>query len=79
MKKIGGNIPAIVQVKETKRNDLGETIATFKDLKAIKGYLDYISGGKLYITDGEFLNSLQLGNFVFEPRNNGNLSFKKIK
>lgn len=39
----------------------------------------YISNGKLYITDGEFLNSLQLGNFTFEPRSNGNLSFKKIK
>lgn len=39
----------------------------------------YISDGKLYITDGEFLNSLQLGNFTFEPRNNGNLSFYKNK
>ncbi len=39
----------------------------------------YISNGKLYITDGEFLNSLQLGNFVFEPRTNGNLSFYKNK
>lgn len=39
----------------------------------------YISNGKLYITDGEFLNSLQLGNFTFEPRSNGNLSFYKIK
>ena len=37
----------------------------------------YMSGGKLYITDGEFLNSLQLGNFTFEPRTNGNLSFYK--
>ena len=39
----------------------------------------YISNGKLYITDGEFLNSLQLGNFTFEPRTNGNLSFYKNK
>ncbi len=37
----------------------------------------YMSNGKLYITDGEFLNSLQLGNFTFEPRSNGNLSFYK--
>lgn len=37
----------------------------------------YMSGGRLYITDGEFLNSLQLGNFTFEPRSNGNLSFYK--
>ncbi len=39
----------------------------------------YMSGGRLYITDGEFLNSLQLGNFTFEPRTNGNLSFYKNK
>ena len=37
----------------------------------------FMSGGRLYITDGEFLNSLQLGNFTFEPRTNGNLSFYK--
>lgn len=38
----------------------------------------YMTNNKLYITDGEFLNSLQLGNFAFYPRSNGNLSFKKI-
>lgn len=38
----------------------------------------YISNSKLYITDGEFLHSLQLGSFAFMPRSNGNLSFKKI-
>lgn len=38
----------------------------------------YFTNRKLYITDGEFLNSLQLGRFAFMPRTNGNLSFKKI-
>lgn len=38
----------------------------------------YISNSKLYITDGEFLHSLRLGNFAFMPRSNGNLSFKKV-
>lgn len=38
----------------------------------------YLSNNKLYVTDGEFLNSLQLGNFAFLPRANGNLSFKKV-
>jgi len=38
----------------------------------------YFSNSKLYVTDGEFLHSLQLGNFVFVPRANGNLSFKKL-
>lgn len=44
MKKVGGNARAVVQVKETTKNYLGETITTFKDLKTIKGYLDYITG-----------------------------------
>ena len=39
----------------------------------------YISNGKLYITDGEFTNSLTVGNFAYLPRTNGNLSFKKVK
>ncbi|MFD1466468.1 phage tail protein [Lapidilactobacillus mulanensis] len=38
----------------------------------------YINNNKLYITDGEFLNSLRLGNFAFVPRENGNLSFKWV-
>jgi hypothetical protein len=38
----------------------------------------YINNNKLYITDGQFLHSLQLGNFAFLPRDNGNLSFKWI-
>lgn len=38
----------------------------------------YISNSKLYITDGEFLHSLRLGNFAFMPRESGNLSFGKI-
>ena len=38
----------------------------------------YFSNRKLYVTDAEILHSLQLGNFAFMPRENGNLSFKKI-
>ena len=38
----------------------------------------YFSNNKLYVTDGEYTNSLQLGKFAFLPRNNGNLSFKKV-
>ncbi|MGD6877824.1 phage tail spike protein [Bacillus infantis] len=38
----------------------------------------YLSNNKLYVTDGEYTNSLRLGNFAFLPRANGNLSFKKI-
>ena len=39
----------------------------------------YFNSNKLYITDTEILNSLQLGNFSFFPRSSGNLSLKKIK
>ena len=38
----------------------------------------YFSNRKLYVTDGEYTNSLQLGNFAYIPRTNGNLSFKKM-
>lgn len=38
----------------------------------------YFSDNKLYVTDGHFLHSLQLGAFAFMPRENGNLSFKKV-
>lgn len=38
----------------------------------------YFSNRKLYVTDGEYINSLRLGSFAFLPRANGNLSFKKV-
>lgn len=38
----------------------------------------YFSNKKLYVTDGEFINSLRLGKFSFVPRENGNLSFVKV-
>ena len=37
----------------------------------------YFSNRKLYVNDGEYINSLRLGNYEFIPRANGNLSFKK--
>lgn len=38
----------------------------------------YFSDNKLYVTDGHFLHSLQVGEFAFIPRANGNLSFKRL-
>ena len=38
----------------------------------------YFTNRKLYVTDAQFLHSLQLGAFAFMPRENGNLSFKKV-
>ena len=37
----------------------------------------YISNQRLYITDAVFLKSIQIGDFAFVPRTNGNLSFVK--
>lgn len=39
----------------------------------------YISDKKLYITNAEILTDIIIGNFGFIPRNNGNLSFKKVR
>lgn len=38
----------------------------------------YFSNKKMYVTDGNFINSLTIGNFGFFPRANGNLSLKKV-
>lgn len=38
----------------------------------------YWKNRKFYAVDGEFINSLRLGNFAFLPRSNGNLTFKKV-
>lgn len=39
----------------------------------------YISDNQLYITNATILTRLNIGNFAFIPRNNGNLSFIKVK
>jgi head-tail adaptor len=44
MKKIGGNITATVQQKTSSKNAIGEPITLWKDLKTIKGFLDYSTG-----------------------------------
>lgn len=38
----------------------------------------YFSNNKMYVTDGEFTNSLHIGKFAFVPRANGSLDFKKV-
>lgn len=39
----------------------------------------YISNNKLYITSGEFLDELRIGNYAFIPGIDGDLNFKKVK
>lgn len=38
----------------------------------------YFSNNKLYVNDGQFNNTLRIGNFEFIPRPNGSLDFKKV-
>lgn len=38
----------------------------------------YINGQTMYITDGQFTQSLKVGAFGFVPRANGSLDFKKV-
>jgi hypothetical protein len=38
----------------------------------------YFSDKQLYVLDGHFLNSMQIGKFAFLPRENGNLSLVKV-
>lgn len=39
----------------------------------------YISDQKLYITDAQVTNRLDIGNFAFFPRSNGNLTLRKVR
>ena len=39
----------------------------------------YFSNRKLYIVDGEFLGTLKLGNYAFEPQEDGSLTFGLIE
>lgn len=38
----------------------------------------YLSHNRFRVVDGEFMKSLRIGKFAFIPRENGNLSFKKV-
>lgn len=38
----------------------------------------YFANKKMYITDGQFTNSMRVGDFAFVPRANGSLDFKKV-
>ncbi len=41
---IGGNIQSTIQILSTTQNDIGEDIATYEDVRTIKGFLDLMSG-----------------------------------
>lgn len=37
----------------------------------------YFTNNKLYVTDGEFVHTLRIGSFIYSPRPDGSLDFKK--
>ena len=45
---IGGNIEAVYQIKETRKNEIGEMIESWIDAGRLKGYLDLSSGTSRY-------------------------------
>jgi head-tail adaptor len=48
MKGIGGNTRAILQVKTTVKNAIGEQVPDWQDVQTIKGWLDLASGNSGY-------------------------------
>ena len=41
---IGGNVEAILQLKKTTQNDIGESVESYETYKTLYGYLDFMSG-----------------------------------
>ena len=66
--------------------ELGEINSPFKcfitnkKISFLKGdeEIAYISNDELYITKANIIHSLKMGNCGFFPRENGNLSFRKV-
>lgn len=67
------------QIKLRLENDILYFFSGADSAADVNTAFAYFSANKLYVTDGEFINSLGLGNFAFLPRANGNLSFKKVR
>lgn len=45
MKQVGGNVQAILQVKTTTQNKIGESVESYADYLFLTGWLDFVSGG----------------------------------
>lgn len=48
MKGIGGNTDAMIQVRTTTVNDIGEDVETWQDVQRLRGWLDLSSGDSRY-------------------------------
>lgn len=45
---IGGNTKALLQVKTTSKNEIGESVPTWETVNELTGWLDFLSGGTGY-------------------------------
>lgn len=44
MKRIGGNVDAVFQVRTVTADEIGEQVESWVDVKRVKGFLDYTGG-----------------------------------
>lgn len=42
---VGGNKSAILQIKKTAQNKIGESVETYENYHQFKGWLDFVNGG----------------------------------
>ncbi len=47
---IGGNINALIQIRNTQKNAIGEAVQEWKDVGTVLGWLDYSSGENSILT-----------------------------
>lgn len=59
---INGNTEAMIQIKSTIKNEIGEAVEYWADVQVIKGWLDFQSGQSNY---GNFDTKLQESSHVF--------------
>lgn len=71
---VDGNIILGTSENEITLKIENDTIAFYET----ENLVAYFKNRKLYVQDGEFINSLKLGKFAFTPRANGNISFSKV-
>lgn len=50
MRGIGGNTKAVIQVSASAKNEIGETVQSWRDVQTLKGWLDLASGEARYST-----------------------------
>lgn len=50
MRGIGGSTKAVIQISSSAKNEIGETVQSWRDVQTLKGWLDLASGEARYST-----------------------------